>query len=178
MMRTGGKVLTLLLGIMTTIALTGTPVHAATTSTDFQPQIAYYLVISQLSGKCLDLNGGSQDDGAAIIQWSCHGAVNQQWRATLKGKGFFEISVAQSGKCLAVSGASLDNGADVVQQPCGGYQGNRLWYVLPESGSYGIVRNLNSNKCLDVRDVSQSDGAAIQQWDCHGGGNQQWLFKQ
>src|SRR6266516_928136 len=87
MMRTGGKVLTLLLGIMTTIALTGTPVHAATTSTDFQPQIAYYLVISQLSGKCLDLNGGSQDDGAAIIQWSCHGAVNQQWRATLKGKG-------------------------------------------------------------------------------------------
>jgi hypothetical protein len=179
-MRIRGKVFTFLLGLTATVAMTGTPVHAASarTTAGLQPQIAYFLVISQNSGKCLDLNGGSALDGTAIIQWGCHGGVNQQWRPMLRGRGFFEVSVAQTGKCLTVKDASQENGADIVETPCGGYQGNQLWYLLPFGPNYQTIRNVNSSKCLDVRDVSRDDGAAIQQWDCHGGPNQQWLLQE
>src|SRR5262249_19645109 len=157
-MRTGGKVLTFLAGIATTVAVAATPAHAAT------PQITYFLVVSQNSGKCLDLQDGSQADGTPIIQWTCHGGGNPQWRPMLRGRGFCGVSVAQTGKCLAVKDASLDNGADIVQMPCGGYKGSQLWYLLPFGPDFQTIRNTASGKCLDVRDVSQENGAAIQQW--------------
>ena len=37
-------------------------------------------LVSRASGKCLDVSGGSLDDGASIIQWQCHGGANQNWR--------------------------------------------------------------------------------------------------
>lgn len=36
---------------------------------------------------------------------------------------------------------------------------------------------LHSGKCMDVADMSQNNGAAIQQWDCTGGANQQFEFR-
>jgi hypothetical protein len=44
----------------------------------------------------------------------------------------------------------------------------------PSGGSVTTV--LNSNKCLDVRDISQANGAFVQLWDCSGGNNQQWHY--
>ena len=37
-------------------------------------------LVASHSSSCLDVNGGSLDDGASIIQWQCHGGDNQQWR--------------------------------------------------------------------------------------------------
>jgi glucosylceramidase len=34
------------------------------------------------------------------------------------------------------------------------------------------VTNVNSGKCLDVRDMSTADGALLQQWSCTGGAAQ------
>ncbi len=34
----------------------------------------------------------------------------------------------------------------------------------------------NSGKCLDVQGISTKAGAAVQQWECWGGPNQQWVF--
>src|SRR5690242_17259536 len=41
------------------------------------------------------------------------------------------------------------------------------WYVLV---------NRNSGKAMDVASASTADGAAVQQWSRHDGGNQQWQF--
>ncbi|WP_318307296.1 non-reducing end alpha-L-arabinofuranosidase family hydrolase [Amycolatopsis solani] len=38
----------------------------------------------------------------------------------------------------------------------------------------GALRGAGSNRCLDVANASQSDGAALQIYDCSGGTNQQW----
>ncbi|MFB7056341.1 RICIN domain-containing protein [Streptomyces vinaceus] len=35
-------------------------------------------------------------------------------------------------------------------------------------------RNKASSKCLEVADWSTANGAAVRQWDCHGGNNQKW----
>jgi thermitase len=39
------------------------------------------------------------------------------------------------------------------------------------------VSNVNSDKCLDVRDISTSNGAAVQQWGCGVGENQRWRIE-
>ncbi|WP_189215719.1 MULTISPECIES: RICIN domain-containing protein [Streptomyces] len=39
----------------------------------------YVTVRSRATGECLDVNGGSTADSAAIITYACNGATNQQW---------------------------------------------------------------------------------------------------
>jgi hypothetical protein len=34
---------------------------------------------SRATGECLDVNGGSTANGAAVITYACSGATNQQW---------------------------------------------------------------------------------------------------
>ncbi|MFB7665854.1 RICIN domain-containing protein [Kitasatospora sp. NPDC056138] len=43
-----------------------------------------------------------------------------------------------------------------------------------DGGTY-TIRNMNSGKCLEVADWSQSWGAQVRQWDCTGGANQKWV---
>ncbi|MGW7727089.1 non-reducing end alpha-L-arabinofuranosidase family hydrolase [Streptomyces canus] len=38
------------------------------------------------------------------------------------------------------------------------------------------VRGVDSGRCLDVESFSQTDGANVHIWDCHGGVNQQWTL--
>ncbi|MFC8667578.1 RICIN domain-containing protein [Streptomyces sp. NPDC057199] len=40
---------------------------------------SYVTVTSRASGECLDVNGASTADSAAIITYTCNGATNQQW---------------------------------------------------------------------------------------------------
>jgi len=41
-------------------------------------------------------------------------------------------------------------------------------------GATGVLRGAASNRCLDVPNVSQTDGTQLTIWDCNGGTNQQW----
>ncbi|MEU3850181.1 RICIN domain-containing protein [Streptomyces sp. NPDC029554] len=40
---------------------------------------SYVSVRSRASGECLDVNGGSTANGAAVITYTCNGGTNQQW---------------------------------------------------------------------------------------------------
>jgi len=40
---------------------------------------SYVTITSRASGECLDVNGASTADSAAIITYTCNGATNQQW---------------------------------------------------------------------------------------------------
>ncbi|GAB2608733.1 non-reducing end alpha-L-arabinofuranosidase family hydrolase [Streptomyces capparidis] len=43
-----------------------------------------------------------------------------------------------------------------------------------QAASSGALRSVASNKCLDVVGAGQTDGTALQLYDCWGGTNQQW----
>ncbi|WP_329569937.1 RICIN domain-containing protein [Kitasatospora sp. NBC_01266] len=45
----------------------------------------------------------------------------------------------------------------------------------PHTGD--TIRNVNSKLCLEIADWSTSNGAAARQWQCTGGDNQKWIFK-
>jgi hypothetical protein len=90
----------------------------------------YYYIVSQSSGKVLDVAGGVCDDGASIIQWPLHGGVNQQWRLEPAGNGYVRIVSRLSGKVLDVAGGVNDDGASIIQWPWHG-GANQQWRLVP-----------------------------------------------
>lgn len=50
--------------------------------TGVDAQQYYYELRARHSGKCLDVRGASTQNGADVIQYSCHGGTNQQWGFT------------------------------------------------------------------------------------------------
>ena len=75
--------------------------------------------------QCLDVEGGSGDDGARLLQFGCHGEVNQQWRLQPVDDGTILLVAVHSGKCAQVHGGGTAAGDDLVQAPCDGNPGQR-----------------------------------------------------
>ena len=87
--------------------------------------------VASHSQKCLDVNGGSLDDGASIIQWQCHGGANQQWRLEAVTGGY-QLVARHGGKCLDVRGESTNDGGSILQWSCHG-GANQTWLLRPVS---------------------------------------------
>ncbi|SHF07267.1 RICIN domain-containing protein [Streptoalloteichus hindustanus] len=131
-----------------------------------------YTYAAEHSGKCLDVEHGSKDNGAPVIQWTCHGGTNQGWFNDKLDDNSIVFTNLNSGKCLDVLGESKANEARVVQQTCNGRDSQRWFSIHHGSGVYSF-QNKNSQKCLTVRGGG-SDGAAIVQADCDLANNQRW----
>lgn len=86
-----------------------------------------YAIRSIASGKVLDVEGMSKDNGANIYQFSWHGGGNQRWRAEGGGNNF-QLTNVNSGKCLDVRQGSKADGANIVQFNCHG-RPNQRWRV-------------------------------------------------
>ncbi|WP_433118125.1 RICIN domain-containing protein [Micromonospora sp. CA-246542] len=71
-------------------------------------------------GQCLDVEGGSGDDGARLQQFPCHGQANQQWRLTPTGAGPLLLVAVHSGKCAQADDDGVEAGNDIRQRPCDG----------------------------------------------------------
>ncbi|UWP80600.1 RICIN domain-containing protein [Dactylosporangium fulvum] len=86
-----------------------------------------FLFVNAKDNRCLDVNGGSKDNGAPIVQWDCHSAPNQQWRLQRDGDGFRFVSV-NSGRCIGVDSGNPNPGAAVRQWDCDN-SANQRWQV-------------------------------------------------
>ncbi|MGZ8273169.1 MAG: lectin [Burkholderiaceae bacterium] len=71
---------------------------------------------------CLDVAGGSRENGASVIAWECNGNRNQQW--VVNGT---RIQSKQNGKCLDVAGGMIRTDAPVIVHDCHGGQ-NQRWF--------------------------------------------------
>ncbi|MCH7230564.1 RICIN domain-containing protein [Glycomyces sp. L485] len=129
--------------------------------------------VSRNSDKCVDVVSGSTENGAEIIQWDCHGELNQQWELQDAGEGYYTIVSQSSGRCLDVDAASTANNARIIQWSCNGGT-NQQWQLRDSDSGYVEIVARHSGKCLDVINSSTENGTRIQQYDCYGGTNQQW----
>ncbi|GGM21071.1 hypothetical protein GCM10011608_02110 [Micromonospora sonchi] len=75
--------------------------------------------------QCLDVEGGSGDDGARLQQYGCHGEGNQQWRLQPVDDGTMLLVAVHSGKCAQVRDGGVAPGDDIVQAPCDGNPAQR-----------------------------------------------------
>ena len=76
-----------------------------------------------VSGMCMDVSGGSSDDGAGIIQFPCLGQANQHFIISSDKNGFRIKPSHKPEKCLDVEGASPFENARLIQFAC--IPGNR-----------------------------------------------------
>src|SRR5205823_181750 len=96
-------------------------------------------IVSVNSGKVLDVSGGSQADGAMIIQYHFHGGANQLWYIIpvdemVNGQRPYQIvSVNNSSKLIDVNRGSTEDGAKIQQWTDNG-RANQLWFLLPVPG--------------------------------------------
>ncbi len=136
---------------------------------------------------CVDIAGSSTASGAAVTQYPCTYASNEQFTLHAVGTNVYQVVAQNSGLCIAPSGGSGSNGTGIVQVACSspatswsiqiGSSGNPTPTPTPvSSGSTGVLRGVQSNRCLDVPNVSQNNGTLLDIWDCNGGSNQQWTY--
>ena len=129
--------------------------------------VVYQQIRNWHSGKCLDVAGGSQADGARVQQYTCNGTAAQRWYKDYIGSDqrFFYLEVAASGDCLEVKGDSYADNAPVVQEPCNTDGVRQLWMEQP-SGVPGwpSLVNLNSLKGLTILSESLLDRAQAVQY--------------
>ncbi|MFD6961128.1 non-reducing end alpha-L-arabinofuranosidase family hydrolase, partial [Streptomyces venezuelae] len=116
------------------------------------------------SNRCLDVLGGSQDDGALLQLYDCWGGTNQQWTSTDTGR-----LTVYGDKCLDVPGHATAPGTRVQIWSCSG-GANQQWRV----NSDGTVVGVESGLCLEAAGAGTANGTAVQLWTCNGGGNQKW----
>lgn len=140
------------------------------------PTAGYFQIVSRNSDKCLDVYGASTDAVAQVIQWTCNGGANQQWRLEPAGGGAYRVIARHSGQALDVFGALLDDTTPVVQYPVTGGD-NQAWTLEPASDGYVRFVAMHSGKAMDVEYASTADGARVVQYTPHGNANQQWLLR-
>jgi hypothetical protein len=118
------------------------------------------------AGKCLDVPGASQTDGAVTQIWDCTGGGNQSWTHTAGN----QLTV-YGAKCLDATDNQTSAGTPVEIWDCNG-GANQQWKL----NSDGTITGVQSGLCLDVTGGSTADGTKVQLWTCDGASNQQWTL--
>ncbi|MEW2120666.1 non-reducing end alpha-L-arabinofuranosidase family hydrolase [Streptomyces sp. NPDC005474] len=116
------------------------------------------------SGRCLDVSGFSQTDGANVQLWDCHGGVNQQWTLTDSS----QLTV-YGNKCLDARNGGTTAGTPVQIWTCTGTE-NQQWRVNPD----GTIIGVRSGLCLEASGWGKANGTEARLWSCQGGANQKW----
>lgn len=133
---------------------------------------AYYHIVSENSGKCLDVAGWDVEDRGTVHQWSVHGGDNQKWLFASDYDGFHEIIAKHSGLCLDDAQNSTEDGGR-VHQFTRHFGDNQKWKLEDaEDGCVYITSKIGS-LCLDAT-WDEDDGTSLILWSKHGGVNQKW----
>ena len=93
-----------------------------------EPVGDYYKIISDYTGRALEMPHGSSDDGVELVDWDYWGGDNQLWELRPADQGY-ELVNKNSGKCVDVAGNSKEHGAKVHQWECHG-GANQQWQIV------------------------------------------------
>ena len=153
-----------------------------------------YKLTAKHSGRALavDLNEQDSDnlsegqrDGVNVLQYGTDNSDNRLWNIEPVANGYHKIISVHSGKALAINLDSMNNGGkgDATSNQVNVFQygindnNNRLWKIEEVHSGYYKLTNRHSGKVLDVRGVSQENGANVHQWEYVGWANQQWKLE-
>ncbi|MER7729138.1 ThuA domain-containing protein [Streptomyces sp. NPDC096323] len=133
-----------------------------------------YTVTSAHSGKAMDVQYVSNDNGAAVIQYAPNGDANQRWRLTDAGDGAYTLAAQHSAKCLDVPSGG---GSRLQQWDCANGAANQKWLIEPvESGAYRVV-SVASGRCLDIPEASTANEVRLTEAPCSASAiSQRWKF--
>lgn len=140
---------------------------------------AWYNVVNQNSGSCVDAAGFGTTNGTHVQQWACgNQQSNQEWQFQPTDSGFYKV-VSRGAPTEAWNAANFGtaNGTLIQTWHFGGGT-NEQWQPVPlGNGSYKFVGR-GSGRCLDVPAASTANGVQLQLFDCNGTGAQAWRLVQ
>ncbi len=138
---------------------------------------AWYQVINQNSGSCVDNISWSTANGAAVQQWGCgNDQFNQEWQFLPTDSGYYRIVNRTSGLVWNDPGNSTAWGTGIQQTSYGGSTSEQ-WIPQQVGGSFQFV-NRYSGLCLDTPGSSTQNGARLQQYTCNSTGAQMFQLVQ
>ena len=134
-----------------------------------------YLLQNRNSSLYMDVDKGSNLNGANIIQWSSTGGANQKFKLTDVGNGAYSIINVQSGKAIDVAYGSTDNLAKVLQYDYSGNYNQRFILMSVDNGYYKL-KAVNSGRILEIGYGNTSAGSLVDQYDDNNQLNGHWNF--
>jgi hypothetical protein len=148
--------------------------------------MAYYRIICDGSGLCLDVPGFSREEGLQIQQYFPNRGVNQLWEVEfIQGPppvdpppGMAKIRSANSALVLDIRGNSVDDHGVVQQYHENGGE-NQLWVLESDGFRSFTIGAFNSRgaKVLDVIGASNDPGAKLQTFRAKNSVNQQFRLE-
>jgi len=140
---------------------------------------AWYNVVNQNSGACVDATGFGTTNGTAVQQWACgNQQSNQEWQFQPTDSGFFKVvSRGAPAEGWDATNFGATNGTPIQIWQFGGGT-NQQWQ--PEALGNGFFKFVGraSGRCLDVPGASTANGVQLQLYDCNGTGAQAWTLRQ
>lgn len=127
-----------------------------------------YVITNHRSGKVLASCGGS------AVQMTANGGETQVWCAVPAEGTSVQLVHKVSGLALTVPGEA-ENGTALVLTEA---QGNafQLWKLTTTVKGCRRIAHVASGKVVDIKDISDADGAPAQLWEFVKGDNQNWVL--
>ena len=127
-----------------------------------------YVITNHRSGKVLASCGGS------AVQMTANGGETQVWCAVPAEGTSVQLVHKVSGLALTVPGEA-ENGTALVLAEA---QGNvsLLWKLTTTVKGCRRITHVASGKVVDIKDISDADGAPAQLWEFVKGDNQNWVL--
>ena len=130
---------------------------------------AWYNLVANNSGKCVDAAAAATANGTAVDQYTCNGTTAQEWQFEPAADPGYYVIVNENGSqpAIDIAGPSTSSGALVHLWSNGGWSSQEWQPVAESSGRYHLV-NHYSGLCLDVPSASTADSAQLDQYTCNG----------
>ncbi|MEU3505476.1 ricin-type beta-trefoil lectin domain protein, partial [Streptomyces hundungensis] len=128
-------------------------------------------------GKCLDVEGGSTANGAAVQLWTCNGSSAQNWQLTFDGSHYQLRNSSGPGinllaKCLDVAGGKTDDRTKIQVYTCNSTPAQQWDFNLRATSP---LKNVGADKCLDLNTFDNGKDSWL--WRCNGTASQQFDVK-
>lgn len=135
-------------------------------------------IVNSGSGKALDVQYGSVVPGSNIWQYTPNGSPAQKWRLVQNDDGTIRIvSALANDSVLDVAYGGTSNGSNIQLYSSNASAAQKFIFIPTtpdvssegqatlESGYYTIRTAVDTEKSLDIKDWSKSNGGGIQIWD-------------
>lgn len=130
---------------------------------------SYVIQSAVADDKVLDVNGGSDSDGANVQTYVSNMTAAQRWKVVHDEKGYvsFISGTSSEKKMLDVKYGNAANGANVQQ-----YESNdsyaQKWILKRDGSGWRVFSALQPDLVLDVAGASSSNGANLQLYQANG----------
>ncbi|KAE8404684.1 ricin B-like lectin [Aspergillus pseudonomiae] len=132
-----------------------------------------YLIQAQHSKKYLDLDDSKKANHTKVQQWgSRKHHVDQKWVVAAAGRDEYLILADKAGTYLTAPEKDREPATGNLTSPTDKHV--RWKFVYAEDGAYFIHSVAHPNSVLDVKGISQDDGAPVLVFSLNKQKNQQW----